>query len=105
MAGDVSIRGNFMSSIFRLGYELLRSNFSKRTHISVELVARFRVMPTDLDFNDHITNNRYHTIMDYAALRLLGSHGILAAMFKNRWRPIVGCPLISHRKSLKMFDR
>jgi acyl-CoA thioesterase FadM len=62
-------------------------------------------MPTDLDFNGHMTNNRYHTIMDYAALRVFGSHGILSVMLKNRWRPIVGCSLISHRKSLKIFDR
>lgn len=26
-------------------------------------------------------------------------------MVKNRWRPIVGCALISHRRSLKIFNR
>jgi len=94
-----------MSLIFRLVSELLRSKFGETTQIGEEIIVRFRVMPTDLDFNGHMTNNRYHTIMDYAALRLLGSHGILAVMLKKRWRPIVGCSLISHRKSLKMFDR
>ena len=94
-----------MGLILRLIIELLRSRTNERTDFGAEIVARFRVMPTDLDFNGHMTNNRYHTIMDYAAIGLLGSHGILTAMFKKRWRPIVGCSLISHRKSLKIFDR
>lgn len=94
-----------MMLIARIFYELMRSKFTVRTQIGKEVVSLFRVMLTDLDFNGHMTNNRYHTIMDYAALRVLGSHGILPVMFKNRWRPIVGCSLISHRKSLKIFDR
>ncbi|GEM_PF-413253 len=98
-------KGVSMRLILRLIIELLRSRAGVRTDIGVEIVAHFLVLPTDLDFNGHMTNNRYHTVMDYAALGLLGSHGILAAMFKQRWRPIVGCSLISHRKSLKIFDR
>lgn len=94
-----------MSLIFRLIFELLRSRATERTDVGNEIVAHFRVLPTDLDFNGHMTNNRYHAIMDYAAIGLLGSHGILTAMFKKRWRPIIGCSLISHRKSLKIFDR
>lgn len=94
-----------MNLILRLILELLRSRTTERTDVGTEIVARFRVMPTDLDFNGHMTNNRYHTVMDYAAIGLLASHGILTAMLKKRWRPIVGCSLISHRKSLKMFDR
>jgi len=94
-----------MSLIFRLIFELLRSRTIRRTDVGSEIVAHFRVLPTDLDSNGHMTNNRYHTIMDYAAISLLGSHGILTAMFKKRWRPIVGCSLISHRKSLGVFDR
>lgn len=91
--------------IIRIFYELIRSKICVRTHVGAEVISQFRVMPTDLDFNGHMTNNRYHTIMDYTALRVLGEHGILAVMFKNKWRPIVGCSLISHRKSLKVFDR
>ncbi len=94
-----------MSIVIRLIFELFRSRTGDRTEIGQEIIAQFRVLPTDLDFNGHMTNNRYHTIMDYAAIGLLGSHGILAIMFKRRWRPIVGCSLISHRKSLKIFDR
>lgn len=94
-----------MSLIFRLIFELLRSRAAGRTAVGIEIVARFRVLPTDLDFNGHMTNNRYHTVMDYAAIGLLGAHGILTAMVRKRWRPIVGCSLISHRKSLRIFDR
>ncbi len=94
-----------MSLIARLFFELIKSNFSVQTRINDELIAHFWVMPTDLDFNGHMNNNHYHTIMDYATIQLLGSHGILTAMLKNHWRPIVGCSLISHRRSLKVLDR
>ena len=76
-----------MMLIARIFFELIRSRFCVRTHIGNEVISRFRVMPADLDFNGHMTNNRYHTIMDYAALRVLGEHGILSIMCKNRWRP------------------
>ena len=85
-------------------FELMKSNVNNRTKINQEVVSRFRVLPTDLDFNGHMTNHRYHTIMDCAAIKLLGSHGILLAMFKNRWRPIVGSCFISHKRSLKIFN-
>ncbi len=62
-------------------------------------------MPSDIDFNGHMTNHRYHTILDNSAIKLLASHGILQSLFKNRWRPIVGSCLISHRGSLKVFNR
>ncbi len=94
-----------MSLIARLLFELIKSNFSLQTRIDDEQLAYFWVMPMDLDFNGHMNNNRYHTIMDYATIKLLGSHGILTAMLKNHWRPIVGCSLISHRRSLKVFNR
>ncbi len=94
-----------MSLIYRLLFELIKSKFSSQTRINDEQLASFWVMPMDLDFNGHMNNNRYHTIMDYATIKLLGSHGILSAMLKNHWRPIVGCSLISHRRSLKAFDR
>ena len=94
-----------MSLIIRLVVELIKTNISNRTCVNEEVIAQFWVLPTDLDFNGHMTNNRYHTIMDYATVKLLGSHGILSAMFKNRWRPIVGCSLISHRRSLKILNR
>ena len=93
-----------MTLILRIIYEYFRSRVCETTTINDEVIAHFKVLPMDLDFNGHMTNNRYHTIMDYSALRLMGSHGILAAMFRKKWRPIVGCSLVSHRKSLQVFD-
>ena len=93
-----------MTLIIRIFFEYFRSKFSRKTNLNEEIISQFRVMPTDLDFNGHMTNNRYHTIMDYSALHLLGSHGILAIMFSKKWRPIVGCSLVSHRRSLQMFQ-
>ena len=86
-------------------FELIKTYHSSKTSLDQEVMSEFMVMPSDIDFNGHMTNHRYHSIMDKSAIKFLASHGILRAMFKHQWRPIVGSCLISHRGSLKIFNR
>ncbi len=94
-----------MFLIIRIFLELIRSSLKPHTSADQDIVRHFWVMPHDLDFNGHMSNNRYHIIMDYSALRLMSDTGILITLFKKRWFPIVGCSLISHRRPLHLFDR
>jgi acyl-CoA thioesterase FadM len=83
------------------GMALLRSRIGLQD--SSEL--RFLVLPTDLDINVHMTNARYLSFMDLGRTDLLVRVGLLAAMRRERWMPVVGHIDIQFRRPLSPFQR
>jgi len=65
----------------------------------------FRVLPTDLDINMHMTNARYLSIMDLGRTDLLIRAGMLGLVVRERWLPVVGSINIMFRLSLSPFQR
>ncbi len=84
----------FVASLFRARIDLLATS---------EL--RFRVLPTDLDINLHMTNARYLSFMDLGRTDLLLRAGALQMMWRERWMPVVGHIDIKFRRSLRPFQR
>jgi acyl-CoA thioesterase FadM len=70
-----------------------------------ESVLRFRVMPGDLDFNAHMNNGRYLSLMDLGRTDLVVRAGLLRAAWLKRWRPVLGGATIRYRRSLRPFQR
>ncbi len=70
-----------------------------------ESVVRFRVWPGDLDFNLHMNNGRYLTLMDLGRVDLMARHGTLKQVHKNRWQPVVAAQTILYRRALRPFQR
>lgn len=66
---------------------------------------RFRVWPTDLDINLHMTNARYFSLMDLGRLDLMVRVGLGGAILRNRWQPVLGAANIRFRRSLRPFQR
>jgi acyl-CoA thioesterase FadM len=66
---------------------------------------RFRVLPTDLDINLHLTNARYLSFMDLGRTDLLLRLGMLGVVRRERWKPVVGNIDIRFRRQLKPFQR
>ncbi len=66
---------------------------------------RFRVWPTDLDINVHMTNARYFSVMDLGRTDLMIRVGLGGAILRNRWQPVLGAANIRFRRSLKPFQR
>ncbi len=64
-----------------------------------------RVWPNDVDFNMHLNNARYLSVMDYARVHLLARGGVLEPIRKARWKPLVGAVWITYRRSLPLFAR
>jgi acyl-CoA thioesterase FadM len=64
-----------------------------------------RVWPQDIDFNFHLNNARYLSLMDYGRMHLLARNGLLGPMLRNRWKPLVGAVWITYRRSLPLFAR
>lgn len=72
---------------------------------SGESVLEFRVWPTDLDFNLHLTNARYLSFMDLGRLDLLARFGLLKPMLRSKWTPVVGAVMLRFRRGLDPWMR
>jgi acyl-CoA thioesterase FadM len=83
----------FISSLLRSPIGLLESS-----------TLRFRVLPTDLDINLHMTNARYLSFMDLGRTDLLLRSGMLGVVGRERWKPVVGNIDIRFRRPLKPFQ-
>jgi acyl-CoA thioesterase FadM len=64
-----------------------------------------RVWPNDVDFNLHLNNARYLSLMDYARLHLLARGGLLNRVIRERLMPVVGGVWMTYRRSLPLWAR
>ncbi|WP_282608106.1 thioesterase family protein [Pelagibius sp. Alg239-R121] len=93
-----------MNLIFRLFRVLLAGLFRSKVGFLDESVVSFRVLPNDLDFNLHMNNGRYLTIMDLGRFDLMQRSGLTGIAIKNRWMPVVASQVINYRRSLAPFQ-
>src|SRR5690348_12743636 len=68
-------------------------------------VLRMRVWPNDLDPNRHVNNGRYLTLMDLGRFDLTLHSGLMRAILRHRWMPVLGDAVISFQRPLKVFQR
>lgn len=69
----------------RAASALARAAFAPREPVSR---IPFRVWPTDVDLNVHLTNSRYNQIMDCGRLDWLVRGGLLPVLARERLRPV-----------------
>jgi acyl-CoA thioesterase FadM len=65
---------------------------------------RMHVWPQDIDFNLHMNNARYLSVMDYARMHLLARSRLLEHVIRSRWQPIVGAVWMTYRRSLPLLS-
>jgi acyl-CoA thioesterase FadM len=91
--------------IFRMLYVLVLSQFRERLGIGHSLRRlSLRVLPNDLDINFHMNNGRYLTICDLNRVDLFIRTGLLKAMFKRNWIPVIAEHTMTYKKPLGLFD-
>lgn len=66
-------------------------------------VRSYRVLPSDIDMNMHMTNSRYPAFADIAQLDLFIRTGMLRAAVARGWRPMLLASKIRFRRELKAF--
>jgi len=91
--------------IFRLIRVLLATLFRPGMSVMDVSVVNFRVWPNDLDFNGHMNNGRYLTIMDLGRLDLIFRAGMSKQILSGKWAPIVASSKLRFRRSLHPFQR
>jgi acyl-CoA thioesterase FadM len=67
--------------------------------------VEMRVWPHDIDFNLHLNNGRYLSMMDYGRMHLLARTQVLGHIVRSRWMPLVGAVWMTYRRSLPLFAR
>jgi acyl-CoA thioesterase FadM len=92
-------------SSLRLVRTVVQALCGARARLADESVVWFRVAPGDLDFNLHMNNGRYLTLMDYGRGDLAIRAGLFQPAWRNKWRPVLGSATIRFRRSLRPFQR
>ncbi len=95
-----------MNLIFRMLYVFILSQFRERIEKS-NMVSQLslRVLPNDIDINFHMNNGRYLTICDLNRVDLFIRSGLMKAMFKRNWIPLIAEHTMSYKKPLSTFER
>lgn len=95
-----------MSLIFRMCYVFLLSLFRERLGAdNLASQLSLRVLPNDLDINLHMNNGRYLTICDLNRVDLFIRSGLMKAMFKRGWIPVIAEHTMVYKKPLNLFAR
>jgi acyl-CoA thioesterase FadM len=66
---------------------------------------RFTVLPNDLDTNFHMNNGRYLTLMDLGRVDMMIRSGLIRAILREKWMPVIAGVSMIYRRSLNPFER
>lgn len=91
---------NFYLRLFLLLFRIWR--LPQRGLFDESRVA-FRVLPNDCDINFHMNNGRYLTFMDLGRVHLMAQLGMIGAIIRNRWMPVLAAAEINFVRPLGPF--
>ncbi|MBN21539.1 MAG: thioesterase [Bdellovibrionaceae bacterium] len=94
-----------MNLIFRLFYLVIQYRFRKKLRFFEEAETPFRALPTDIDFNLHINNGIYLSLMDLGRFDLTFRNGLLKIALKNKIYPLVASQAIRYTRSINLFEK
>jgi acyl-CoA thioesterase FadM len=98
-----------MNLIFRLAWTLfvawLGLRFGRPVEFSDEARYDFRCLPTDIDFNLHLTNSRYASFMDVARVAMMVRNGAWSRFRAAGLLPVLGSMGMKFRRGIKPFER
>ncbi len=93
-----------MNLIFRLIRICIAALLRPKLGLLDTSQVRLRVWPNDLDFNLHMNNGRYFTVMDLGRIDLMIRTGVVRWMWRQKWTPVVGSETMRFRRALKPFQ-
>lgn len=91
-----------MNLYFRFFWLILRNLILRpKFHFLDPILSKFRVSLVDLDFNFHMNNGRYLSLMDLGRLDLMMKSGVLWKLVFSGYYPVVTSEMIRFRRSLQ----
>lgn len=95
-----------MNLYFRLFWMLFRLLFKREEKGLTEPFRRpFRVWPSDCDFNLHLTNGRYFSLLDVARVEHLARMKLLVPLLMRGWLPVLNATEITFIRPLPPFGQ
>jgi acyl-CoA thioesterase FadM len=93
-----------MNLYLRVLLVFIRSLFAPRIASVLDVAhLRLRVLPNDLDFNMHMNNGRYLTIMDLGRFDLILRSGLLRQMMRKKAAPVLASVQMRYRVQMNPF--
>jgi acyl-CoA thioesterase FadM len=93
-----------MNLVFRMLWVIVRAFFMQRLEGHYASSLTLRVLPNDIDINLHMNNGRYLTICDLNRVDVFARSGLLMAMFRRGWMPVVAEHTMTYKKPLDIFQ-
>ncbi|GAB1232564.1 thioesterase family protein [Ferrigenium sp. UT5] len=94
-----------MNLIFRMLWVIGRAFFLPRMERDgLASTLNLRVLPNDIDINFHMNNGRYLTICDLNRVDVFARTGLLKAMFRRNWIPVIAEHTMTYKKPLNLFQ-
>ncbi len=94
-----------MNLIFRMLWVIIRAFLMERMEGRYTSSLTLRVLPNDIDINFHMNNGRYLTICDLNRVDVFARSGLLKAMFRRGWIPVIAEHTMTYKKPLNIFQR
>ena len=94
-----------MNLLLRMIWMFLSARFRAQCNILEESGLSFRVLPTDLDVNMHLTNSRYFSFMDLSRVDHLIHNGTWKQIRAHRLLPVLGSGSIRYRRPVSPFKK
>lgn len=94
-----------MNLIFRFLRVVFHAFFRPKSGFFHQTGVFFHVWPNDIDFNFHLTNSRYLSVMDLGRTDLLIRTGLAKQLWSLKWKPVLGGATIRFRRSLTVGQR
>ncbi len=94
-----------MNLWFRLLKILLLGFLGKPVKWDAPTQVFFRVWPTDLDINLHMTNSRYLAMMDLARVNMMLRTGLWQWIRREKMSPVIAGAIVRFRRPVEPFAR
>ena len=94
-----------MNLYLRLVFLIVRMLRLERRGVLDDSRVCFRVLPNDCDVNLHMNNARYLAFMDLGRVNLMAQMGLMRAIFRYRWKPVLAAAEINFIRQMAPFRK
>ena len=94
-----------MNLIWRMIWMWITATFGARADIMREGRLIFRCLPTDLDFNMHMTNSRYASFGDLSRVNFMIRNGAWKRFREAGLLPVLGSATFRYRRAINLFQK
>jgi acyl-CoA thioesterase FadM len=94
-----------MNLIWRMIWMFIAARFGARCDIMGEGALTFRCLPTDLDFNMHMTNSRYASFGDLSRVNFMIRNGAWKRLRAEGMLPVLGSGTYRFRRAIAPFQK